>query len=491
MISGVQALRQLDQGLGSVRREIDRIDDELTRVSEKLHENQLQQGRTLKQMARIRFDALISGELIESLDSADHYALDLFEQRKIAFTQLETDIKEITEKLFQQEQKRESKRSEVEQCAQAVIDCEADIQNRLEEDLAYQSQLKKARSKESIALNAEEKANQAEIDSQQKGLDYEKNELFMYLWCQGYGTMEYKANPLIKVLDSWVDKLCAYSKYRANYWTLLEIPRRMLKHAEQEKEKAQQEAEKLADIEVVIAEDKGLPQLQEALTQAEERLSDIDNAIEQQEEALNDALLKRADFAKAKDPHTEKSLKTLSEALENKSLLRLSDSAHQTDNHEDNFLVREISELKEQYDDLKEELDDHRQLHEAKLERLKELEAVRRRFKQRRYDDIRSGFGNGELIAVMLGQFLNGLVNSGELWRVIERHQRHRDVGAWPDFGSGGIMHPGRRRKSPWHVPGPRRGGGISTKGGFRLPRSGGYSSRGRGGGGFRTGGGF
>ena len=127
-------------------------------------------------------------------------------------------------------------------------------------------------------------------------------------------------------------------------------------------------------------------------------------------------------------------------------------------------------------------------MHEAKLNRLQQLEEVRRRFKNRRFDDIRSGFGNEDLISTMLGQFLNGLINSGELWRVLERHQRHRDVGAWPDFGSGGLGFPNtRRRRSPWHSPTSRGGVGSRSTGGFRLPRSGGSSSRG----GFKTGGGF
>jgi hypothetical protein len=179
----------------------------------------------------------------------------------------------------------------------------------------------------------------------------------------------------------------------------------------------------------------------------------------------------------------EQGLQALSAALSQKSLLELNDAAHDTASEHDNRVVRELAELHEQHGDLEEELRDHRRLHEAKLARLQEFEQLRRRFKQHRFDDIRSGFGNDGLISAMLGQFLKGLINSNELWRVLERHQRHRDVGAWPDFGSGGLGLP-RSRRSPWHFP---RGRGGSA-GGFRLPRTGGWRSRG---GGFRTGGGF
>jgi len=117
---------------------------------------------------------------------------------------------------------------------------------------------------------------------------------------------------------------------------------------------------------------------------------------------------------------------------------------------------------------------------------------VRRRFKSNRYDDLRSGFNNGDQIAQMVGELLAGLISSGQLWDLLRRNQRYRDVaGERPDFGSGGIVFPrGQipRRPPTWNWPGSpsSRGGG----GGFRMPRMprGGGS---RGGGGFRTGGGF
>lgn len=488
MISGIQALKQLDQGLGSVKQDIDRIDRELTRVSDQLHNNRLQQSQAIKEIAKVRLDALHSGELIDSLNSADRRAMDLFDQRREALGRLESAISGLNDSLQQQDLKRDTAHGIVQRHAQAVVDCEHDIQSALEVDSEYQAQLAVARQQALIAENADDKAAQAEIDSQEKARDYQGNALFMYLWRRAYGTTEYKANPLARMLDAWVDRLCAYSRYRSDYWTLLEIPKRMLAHAEQARGAAQSEADQLVAMEMLIAEKRGLPALQDALNQAQADLDRMDESIDQNESELNDALAKRAEFAKAKDPHTEQGLQVLAEALASQSLARLNDSVLQTFSSEDNALIREVQELKEHYSDLAEELDDHRQLHEAKIRRLKELEGIRHRFKQRRFDDLRSGFGNSDLITVMLGQFLNGLVNSGELWRVIERHQRHRDVGAWPDFGSGGVIRPSRRRhRSPWHMPGSRRGG-VSTNGGFRLPRSGGFSSRG---GGFRTGGGF
>ena len=369
--------------------------------------------------------------------------------------------------------------------AQAIVDCEHKIQAELEVDSVFQEQLREARQLDSIADQAEEKARLAEQDRHDKGIPYENNRLFMYLWKRHYGTPDYKGGPLTRTLDDWVDGLSNYSKYRVNYWTLLEIPKRLQLHAEAARKSADQALKKLTSIEIARAARAGLPALQDDHAQAQKVLDAIDDDIAKKEDKLNQLLQRRTQFAEAKDSYMEQSLQTLSSTLNNQNIVELNDTAHQTTTDQDNQVVRELADLREQNDDLEAELKDHRRLHEAKLNRLQQLENVRRQFKNRRFDDVRSGFGNEDLITAMISQFLNGLINSGELWRVLERHQRHQDVGAWPDFGSGGLGLPGQRQKSPWHFP-----SGRGNNGGFRLPKSGGWRSRG-GGGGFRTGGGF
>ncbi|MGB5728312.1 MAG: hypothetical protein WBM52_14015, partial [Thiogranum sp.] len=89
---------------------------------------------------------------------------------------------------------------------------------------------------------------------------------------------------------------------------------------------------------------------------------------------------------------------------------------------------------------------------------------------RRRYDQSGNSFSDGTLIAAMLGNFLNGMLDRDSLWRVLEQQQRYRPQRTDPTFGSGGFG-----RGTVW---GGRRGG---LGGGF---------GRG-GGGGFRSGGGF
>ncbi len=484
MISGFKTLQHLDQGLDSVRKEVDQINKDLNAANEALQTNQREQTQSLKQLAKIRLDEISQDSFIGDLNASDQRALALIEKRQRSYIQLEKEITLGTETLKQREQDRITALETVNEKAQVIIDIERIIQAELEVDSAYQEQLQEARMLDNIAEKAEEKAKIAEQDQQKKGESYKSNALFMYLWKRKYGTPDYKGNPLVRWLDSWVEGLCNYNQYRVNYWTLLEIPKRLNTHAEQALSDSDNALELLAEIETTKTEQAGLPAFQKNHAEALQVVDNIDDDIEQQENRLNGLLKQRNQFEEDKDTYMEQSLQTLSATLSDKSIYELNDAAHKTVSAQDNLVVREVAEQREHYEDLKEELKDHRKIYEVKLDRLQQLESVRRQFKSRRFDDVRSGFSNQNLIASVLGQFLNGVVNSNELWRVFERYQRHQDVGAWPDFGSGGLGFP-RRRRSPWQLPSGRGRSG----GGFRLPSSGGWSSR--GGGGFRTGGGF
>jgi hypothetical protein len=84
---------------------------------------------------------------------------------------------------------------------------------------------------------------------------------------------------------------------------------------------------------------------------------------------------------------------------------------------------------------------------------------------------------------MMLGQFLNGMLDRRNLWRILQEQQRYRPQHSDPTFGSGGFG-----RGTVW-------GGGIGDLGGlgdiFGGRRGGGGGFGGGGGGGFHTGGGF
>jgi len=485
MWTGKQTLQNLQSGLSSVKSDLNLIDQELNEITLVLTTNQQTQTGILQQLARIRLDEIQRGSLMDALDHTDQETLELLQQRTTALSDLEDSIADSEKNIDDQERKRESFSAKIETLAQDVIDAEHEVQSRLDVDPTYQAQLEIARKADSIADEAEEKAALAERDRIDKGKPFENDQLFLYLWKRHYATPDYRANPLSRALDKWVAGLCKYENNRANYWTLLEIPKRLQEHAKNVRIDADDEANKLQELETQSAAEAGIPQLQKKLAAVEKELEEYDKIVTRTEESRNELLNKRSFFVSGQDEYTKKCVALLASLMERKDVFELGRAVHMTPSREDDALARELHELREEKDDLQKDLKESRKRQDMQLQRLKELEDVQRKFKHHRFDDLRSGFTNETLIASVLGQFLNGVLSGADLWSTMRRYQRHRDVGAWPDFGSGGLGKAARRGGGKvWHQPG-KRGGGE-----FRMPRNGGFSSRSRGGG-FKTGGGF
>jgi len=478
-------LAQINQTLNLVRQDYQVLDQQLQQASASLSRNQLQQSVLLQQLAANRLQQLQDVEQNRTADPVDVRAQQIMTQREQALVDLQKKRDEGMAALQQCDAQRDAVHLDVDAAAQELADLEAQVQRLLENDDGYQTQLDTTYLSREIAAQAAEKTQVAEQDRQAKGAPYESNALFNYLWKRQYGTSQYRAGGLFAWLDDWVAKLVGYDKARANYWLLLQIPKRLAEHARLVGQRAEAELAKLQELETKVAKAAGVPEAQQILADAEVRQDQVDADIKAVEVALNEVHEAIAAFAMGEDDFTEQAINVLTQAYSARDLQHLEQMVRASLTTQDDELVRELADLITAQQDLREDLQQGKQAHRQRANRVKELEDVRRLFKRHRYDDLRSSFQNESLLTMVLGEFVRGAVNGSGVWDALRRQQRYQNVGgAWPDFGSGGLPQ-GRRGNSPWHWPGGR--------GGFRMPRRGGSASRGGSArrGGFRTGGGF
>jgi len=496
MWTGTSALKNIDQSLQTIRNEVVRLDNQLQHLSDKLASNQRHRVKLINDIAAVRLVEIERGELQASLTAADQQAMAILEQRDLALQNLNGAIDELNQQISRAEVERESLLEKVNLTSQKIVDVETRVQADLKVDEAYMTQFSLTQRAESVSAEAERKVEQAQADMAEKAAPYKDDNLFMYLWGRGYGTTEYEGGLFSRFMDGWVAKLIHYEDGRVNFWNLMEIPKRLTEHADRVGDAADEQFMALQQLEFNALEAAGAKQLEVELEGFRETLDKHDDEMEAKEASLNHELSSRASYVAGEDEYIKRCLSRLTQAMDHENLVVVNRYVRETISPTDDKLVIELQSLDGRLESVRDDLDDVRNLHERKLSKLKELEQVRREFKNSRYDDVRSGFGNETLIASVLGQFLQGVVSGSDLWRVLQRNQRYRDIGSLPDFGSGGlgdllggdlVLGGGRRRKkrrgSSWHIPSPRRGGG-----GFRFPRSGGGR---RGGGGFTTGGGF
>jgi len=496
MWAGTSALQSINQTLATVRNESLRLDSQLSNLTESLAENQRQKLAIINKIAQIRLSEIEQGELQQSLNTADKQALDTLELRKQALSQLNIKIDRLNNAITIIESDREKQLEVVNKLSQQLHETEAAVQDSLKVDVVYLEQFEKANNANSVSQEAEFKVSQAQKDMSAKAKPFEKDALFMYLWERGFGTTEYKGRLLTRMIDSWVAGLINYESARVNFWNLTEIPKRLTEHAEQVADIAEQEHDVLQNLELSALKEAGVNQVESQIDSARDTLDGLDDKIEATEIDFNEALASRAKFNAGQDTYIKKSISTLASALEHSSLASIHRYVRATNSPNDDQLVIDLQYLQDSVDDVNENLQDVRRLYDKQLSKLTELESIRRNFKNSRFDDVRSGFSNQQLLVSVLGQFAQGLIEGSDLWQTIKRNQRYRSAGASPDFGSGSLGGIGeilvgeaidyalrRQRKgrsSTWNLPRSRRGNDTA----YRKPRS-------RRRGGFKTGGGF
>ncbi len=496
MWKGTAALQTIDQSLQSIRNDVVRLDSQLNQLTSEVAQNQRHRAKLFNEIAKVRLNELDVGELHSSMTAADQSAVETLAQRDEAIAKLAIEIESSNEAISSAEQARERLLAVLNEKAESLIALEAAVQQQLKSDDEYMQQFDVAKKAESIAEEALKKVQKAQTNMAKKAEPYQADKLFMYLWNRGFGTTEYSAGLFARFADSWVAKLIDYEPARVNYWNLEEIPKRLNDHAEYVGDQADTQHMLLQQFELDALESMGVKALEADIDQRRDEIDKHDDSIEALELSLNEQLDRRAKFVAGEDQYIRQCLQRLSSALEHKSLAAIHRYVGETVSPTDDRLVIELQTLDDTLQDVEQNIIDVRNLHDKRFARLRELEKVRRDFKNSRFDDARSGFGNQSLISGVISQFMQGLVSGADVWQVIKRNQRYRNVAASPDFGSGGlgeiadmiggeIMRQGRRRRSnrgsTWNMPKPRRGGGV-----FRAPRGGGS-----GGGGFKTGGGF
>ncbi len=275
-----------------------------------------------------------------------------------------------------------------------------------------------------MAQQAEEKATRAENDRREKGKPYEADRLFMYLWNRRFLTPDYPGGWLSRQLDNWVAKIIDFQRNRANYYMLLELPRRLREHAIKVQQTAQLEVQALQTMERQAAEADGVLDLQAKVQEAEKQLKQLDANIAAEESRHQKLLAEEAEFNAGKDPLSQQIIEIQASALEKEPLATLYRRARATPPPEDDVLVGRIHQLSQRQEQIVDEIQSLNALLQQQQRDLGELEEVRRRYRDNGYDAYNSRFPGDFSLGVLLGQMLGGLGNPDTVWGEIDRHHR-------------------------------------------------------------------
>ncbi len=518
-IRGPQALASLEEAMRDIRREEDELSKRVARSAERITKIKESEAELFRQLAKLRLDPAIQGELDGRISSAEAKARDTLKNHARDVSKAEKAMSDLDAARAGQVEKRNAAVAELEKQQQKLSDLTASLAVTLRSDAQFQAQKAETEELDRVAEQSMRKTEQAEADREEKGRPYREDPLFMYLWDAGYGTSSYKAGNLTRYFDRMVADLVGFQKARPNYAMLNEIPLRLREHAEHQEALVQEAEAALAALEMAAVDKAGGGPIRQAIAAAQAEIEVLDAAILASEDQRDAAASALQSLAEGKDPAFEGAAAELAAALGREDIQTLLATARLTRTGQDDTIVAQIDEARTRMREEDEESRELRDRLKTLAARRRELEDIQWEFKKQRFDDPTSSFKEDRLVGDMLDQFLRGSISAASYWDQWRRSQnwapgsewgagykstRQTRAGSgnsnpwppsgggfnWPDGSFGGTGSGGKKSKPSGGFGGGWGGGSSSSGGGgFSRPRTG--SSGTRKSGGFKTGGGF
>ncbi|NLC70378.1 MAG: hypothetical protein GX751_03340 [Desulfuromonadaceae bacterium] len=470
MLSGKDTLQVINEQIRQTQGDIDSAGRQLDAASQRVAALSQEMSNAYRRLAQSRLNDLLAKRVMGKLDEVDHATLKILERRHRALEELRQRIEGNLLRQKHLENQRKALAAERDAAGKAWQARVEKAWQAIRASEAYAAQSKQLEKVEEILHRAEEKALQAEEDRKVKGIPYESDPLFMYLWKRRFLTPDYVGGRLVRSLDDWVSRLIDFPRNRANYHLLVEIPRHLKEHAGTVKEKAEQEAQALAEIEEKEMAAEGVAALHAQVEELEKKLAAHDAEIDAEEARYRELIDEQGEFGQMADTFAAQALDLQEQNLKGESLNVLFEEALQTAGAEDDNAVARIQELKREIDFRRTEIHTLQELQNQRQRSLVEMESLRRRYRQEGYDAYHTTFPGNFSMGELLAQLLAGALSSETVWREIGRH--HRSLprtggirlpsgtggrswgGSWPSGRSGGDQR-------------PSRGGGFRTGGTF------------------------
>lgn len=510
-IRGPQALASLDEAMRDIRREEEEITKRLSRSAEKLGKFRETEAELFRQLAQLRLDPAVQGELDGAISAAETKARAMLKSHAKDLGKAEAAIAEIDTTLARLTTERAETLKAFEEQQAALKALAGKLGASIARDPAYAAKRTEATALADVAAQSMRKTEQAEADREQKGKPYRDDPLFMYLWEAGYGTASYRANNFIRYLDGLVANLVGFQKNRPNFAMLNEIPLRLREHAELQIANAHAAAAEVDALETAAIDDAGGKPIRAAMVEAQQKIDALDAEMVTHEDRRDETAKALGQLSQGGNPAFEGALAELAAALGREDIQTLLAEARRTRTGQDDTIVAQIDDSRARAKDEENETREQNERLKTLAARRRELEDIQWEFKKQRFDDPRSTFREDKLVGDLLNDFLRGGISAASYWDQWRRSQnwsagttdwgggvglpdngRQRANSPWPEAGGSTFNWPdssfggGKTKSGPGGFGG---GNGSGNGGGFSRPRTGSAGTRKHSG--FKTGGGF
>ncbi|MGE5511037.1 MAG: hypothetical protein ACM31O_07295 [Bacteroidota bacterium] len=470
MWTGRETLASIERAIADLNAEEGQLDVSLRSAVSEAERLRKERGEALRELARVKLDEIAAGRLVSDLDAGERRAAQVLDDYRLRIAAAAERRVLLLKELASAEVARHHTAQEVEKALEAVEALRAEAEARVQKTPDWVAANNALQEADAIATAAETKAAASVAKLGAKKKPYDDDPLFIYLWRRRFGTREYAAGPIARVLDRKVADFIGFQDARANYAALIEIPLRLKEHAAAKRGLAGARKAALSEIERRAMVSAGVDAKEQVLARARHELAAADEAAESKRAELKKIDDERAVLmSNGSNPAYDEALTTIASADSKDDLATLYREARRTASGADEAIVKRVETVDAAIAKVDAEIAGlRRSAHELARRKL-EVEQVRDRFRGAGYDHPHTTFGNDVDIADVLKGIVIGAIRSGVLWDLLRQGYGSRPPRGRPDFGAPNFPF-------PFPIPG---GGSIGSAGGGwrREPESrGGWS---------------
>lgn len=464
MWTGRQTLASIESAIADIHREEGQLDQALRSAVGEAERLRKERSESLRELARVKLDEMAAGRLVSNLDAGERRAVQVLDDYRVRIAAAAERRQALVKEVASAEAHRHDAAGEVEKALEVVEGLRAQAESRVQATAEWGVANTLLAEADAIASEAEKKAASSEAELGAKQKPYDDDPLFAYLWRRRFGTADYRAGNIARMLDRKVADFIGFHGARANYAALIEIPLRLREHASAKRVLADERKIALSEVERRAMLEAGVDAKERVLAEARHRLAAADDAVEKKQAELRKIDEERAALVSGgSNSAYDEALTTIASADSKDDLATLYLEARRTPTSADEAIVRRLETVDATTQKTDAEIASLRRSAQDLARRRLEVEQVRDRFRGAGYDHPHTTFGNDIDIAEVLKGIVGGAIRSGVLWDLLRQGYGYRAPRGRPDFGAPNFPF-------PFPIPG---GGRVdSPGGGWREPKS-------------------
>ena len=426
-VRGPQVFGALQLAENQLRQNSKELEAAFQDVDTKMHALVNRRGQEFVALAKHYLPELTAETVSKSFVSVRSKLKPIFNQKQQREAELTDAITLSQQTIDQAQQQTDRVTEQLNEKAQQRDQLQEVVSDQLKQMPQYVELVDSAAIAEQQLSHNEERMMQVDQEAQNKLPSYDNSRLFTYLYKRKFATPDYRSKGLIKRLDRWLARYIDYTKAKRSYNFMKVTPALMREELQRRRANFEKLMDQIEAIECKVEQELGLTKVVEEGELLGLQRDELLTQIEDENLRLLEFRQELDASLQSKGQHYEKALATMKEHLEQTQQDVLEFNAKRTREQTDDRITRDIEQLNEQSEDLRQQLQTIDGQRRSQAKKQTGMHDIVQRFRSANFDAHRSVFPDDFEIGKLIGRYLNGVIDARSFWKSIRNNQKFQE----------------------------------------------------------------